>query len=80
MDGMPDIQLGEETFETIMSSEERNQLAAQLTQWVRRRSPSNVAHQLGISMARARGLRAGRLDDCSRDVLIALAIRARLKV
>ncbi|MDE4914600.1 hypothetical protein PQI07_28465 [Methylobacterium sp. 092160098-2] len=43
------------------------------------RSPSNVAHRLGISMARVRELRAGRFDGFSTDALSAMADRAGLR-
>lgn len=54
-------------------------LAAGLGRWMMRRSPSNVAHRLGISMARVRELRAGRFDGFSTDALSAMADRAGLR-
>ncbi|MBB2964551.1 hypothetical protein FHU13_004967 [Methylobacterium sp. R2-1] len=54
-------------------------VAAKLERWAKRKSPSKVAHQLGISMARVRDLRAGRLAGYSRDLLVELAARAGLK-
>ena len=54
-------------------------VAAKLERWAKRKSPSKVAHQLGISMARVRDLRAGRLAGYSRDLLLELAARAGLK-
>ncbi|CAA2155879.1 hypothetical protein MBRA_01500 [Methylobacterium brachiatum] len=54
-------------------------LAAELGRWMMRRSPSNVAHRLGISMARVRELRAGRFDGFSTDALSAMADRAGLR-
>lgn len=57
----------------------RADLAAELGRWMMRRSPSNVAHRLGISMARVRELRAGRFDGFSTDALSAMADRAGLR-
>ena len=54
-------------------------LAAELGRWMMRRSPSNVAHRLGISMARVRELRAGRFDGLSTDALSAMVERAGLR-
>lgn len=57
----------------------RNDLLANLRRWARRRSPNNVARELGISMARVRNLRSGGFLDLSTQELLELSARAALK-
>lgn len=54
-------------------------LIAGLRLWASRRSPCNVAHQLGISMARVREMRAGRFDGFSTAALALMANKAGLE-
>ena len=56
----------------------RADLIAGLRLWASHRSPCNVAHQLGISMARVRGMRANRFDGFSTTALAGMASRADL--
>jgi len=53
-------------------------LIAGLRLWASHRSPCNVAHQLGISMARVREMRAGRFGSFSTTALASMASRAGL--
>lgn len=78
MDGVQDFPPLGGTHETA-TEEAQAGLIAELGLWAKRRSPSNVAHRLGISMARVRGLRAGRFVRVSSAALAEMASRAGLK-
>lgn len=56
----------------------RARLIAGLELWASHHSPSNVAHRLGISMARVREMRVGRFDGFSTEALAGMASRAGL--
>src|SRR4051812_4118193 len=66
------------THEAVIAGVPPRDLSAELERWVKSGSPNNVAHQLGISMARVRDLRAGRFAGYSQESLAELMVRAGL--